>query len=52
MRLSNVRLLTGDFDASYHFWRDVMGLTWHLGRTRPEESPITPTSPSARLASS
>jgi lactoylglutathione lyase len=35
MRLSNVRLLTGDFDASYRFWRDVMGLTVAFGPDSP-----------------
>jgi lactoylglutathione lyase len=31
MKFSNVRLLTRDFDASYHFWRDVMGLSVAFG---------------------
>ena len=35
MKFSNVRLLAGDFDASYHFWRDVMGLTAAFGPDFP-----------------
>jgi catechol 2,3-dioxygenase-like lactoylglutathione lyase family enzyme len=35
MRFSTVRLLTGDFDASYRFWRDVMGLTAAFGPDSP-----------------
>jgi lactoylglutathione lyase len=35
MKFSNVRLLTGDFDASYRFWRDVMGLTVAFGPDSP-----------------
>lgn len=35
MKFSNVRLLTGDFDTSYRFWRDVMGLTVAFGPDSP-----------------
>ncbi len=35
MRFSNVRLLTGDLDATYRFWRDVMGLTVAFGPDSP-----------------
>lgn len=35
MKFSNVRLLTTDFDASYRFWRDVMGLTVAFGPDSP-----------------
>jgi len=34
-----VRLLTGDFDASYHFWRDVMALTVAFGPDSPGGMP-------------
>ena len=35
MKLTNVRLLTGDFEASYRFWRDVMGLAVAFGPDSP-----------------
>lgn len=35
MKFSNVRLLTGDFDACYRFWRDIMGLTVAFGPDTP-----------------
>jgi catechol 2,3-dioxygenase-like lactoylglutathione lyase family enzyme len=39
MQFSNVRLVTGDFDASYRFWRDVMGLTVAVGPDSPGAVP-------------
>lgn len=35
MKFSNVRLLTNDFDASYRFWHEVMGLTAVFGPDFP-----------------
>jgi len=35
MKFTNVRLLTGDFDASYQFWRDVMRLPVAYGPDSP-----------------
>ncbi len=35
MRFTNIRLLTGDFDASYQFWRDVMRLPVAYGPDSP-----------------
>jgi lactoylglutathione lyase len=39
MKLTNVRLLTGDFDASYRFWRDVMRLPAAYGPDSPDAVP-------------
>ena len=39
MKFTNVRLLTGDFDASYQFWRDVMRLPVAFGPDSPGAIP-------------